>query len=102
MSPRSHAMQPFAKCAIGSGERGHGSTRAEAIPKLLVAIQEDASPIAYQGLIACYAHLGRLDEARDALSRLRSITPVIAPPLSRLAMLMPEFKEVIMSGSMLS
>ena len=62
----------------------------EALPGLLVAIQEDASPVAYQGLIACYAHLGRLAEARAALSRLRAITPVLAPPAVRLLMLMPD------------
>ena len=69
-----------------------------ALPGLLVAIQEDASPLAYQGLVACYAHLGRLAEARAALSRLRSITPVIAPPANRIPTLMPEFSKVIASG----
>jgi len=69
-----------------------------ALPGLLVAIQEDASPLAYQGLVACYAHLGRLAEARAALSRLRSITPVMAPPANRVATLMPEFCKVIASG----
>jgi len=70
----------------------------DALPGLLVAIEEDANPIAYQGLIACYAHLGRLAEAREALGRLRLITPVIAPPASRLVALMPEFCEVVASG----
>jgi adenylate cyclase len=70
----------------------------EALAKVLVAIHEDPNPVAYQGLIACYAHLGRLDEAREALSHLRSITPVIAPPAGRLATLMPEFREVVVSG----
>jgi len=36
----------------------------EALPKLLFAIQEDpAFPESYRNLAACYAHLGRLDEA---------------------------------------
>jgi adenylate cyclase len=38
----------------------------EAVPKLLLAIQEDPShPNPYSYLAACYAHMGRLDEARD-------------------------------------
>jgi len=37
----------------------------EAAPKLLLGIQDDPSfPIAYCILAACYAHMGRLDEAR--------------------------------------
>ena len=37
----------------------------EAIPKLLLAIQEDPSfPGPYRHLAACYAHMGRLEEAR--------------------------------------
>jgi Flp pilus assembly protein TadD len=37
----------------------------EAIPTLLLAIQEDPSnPHPYRYLAACYAHMGRLDDAR--------------------------------------
>ena len=33
---------------------------------LLMSIQEDPSfPAAYRSLAACYAHMGRLDEARE-------------------------------------
>ena len=31
----------------------------------------------YRVLAACYAHLGRLDEARATIARLRTITPVV-------------------------
>jgi TolB-like protein/class 3 adenylate cyclase len=52
----------------------------EAVPKLQLAIQEDPSfPPAYRFLAACYAHMGRLDEAREIAGRLRAITPVISP-----------------------
>jgi hypothetical protein len=37
-----------------------------------------------------------LDEARDALDRLRSITPVIAPDVSYLRN--PEHRELFLSG----
>jgi tetratricopeptide (TPR) repeat protein len=45
----------------------------EAIPKLLLAIQEDPShPQPYRSLAACYAHTGRLDDAREIVARLRT------------------------------
>ena len=41
----------------------------EAVPKLLLAIQEDPSfPLPYRSLAACYAHMGRLDEAREIVA----------------------------------
>ena len=46
----------------------------EAVPKLLLAIQEDPSfPAPYRYLAACYAHMGRLAEARAIVARLRRI-----------------------------
>jgi adenylate cyclase len=71
---------------------------SEALSVILVLIEEDPSPIAYQALIACYAHLGRLPEAREALSRLRSISSEVAPLASRLARLVPEFCKLVQSG----
>jgi TolB-like protein/class 3 adenylate cyclase len=50
----------------------------QAVPKLLLAIQEDpSSPTPYRFLAACYAHMGRLDDAREILERLRAMTPVV-------------------------
>jgi TolB-like protein len=52
----------------------------EAVPKLLLAIQDDPSNQgAYRHLAACYAHLGRLDDARGVIERLRTVTPQIVP-----------------------
>jgi tetratricopeptide (TPR) repeat protein len=46
----------------------------EAVPKLPLAIQEDPSfPAPYRYLAACYAHMGRLDEAHAIIARLRRI-----------------------------
>jgi TolB-like protein/class 3 adenylate cyclase len=57
----------------------------EAVPKLLLAMQEDPSlPNPYRYLGACYAHMGRLDEAREIVARLRPITRVVIPELSYL------------------
>jgi TolB-like protein/class 3 adenylate cyclase len=50
----------------------------QAVPKLLLAIQEDPSlPVPYRYLAACYAQMGRLDDAREILIRLRAITSVV-------------------------
>jgi class 3 adenylate cyclase len=52
----------------------------EAVPKVRLAIQEDPSnPAPYRVLAACYAHMGRLDEAREVVTRLRAITSVVVP-----------------------
>ena len=48
----------------------------QAVSKLLLSIQEDPKyPASYRLLAACYAHVGRLGEARDIVERLRTITP---------------------------
>ena len=39
----------------------------------------------YRFLAACYAHMGRLDEAREIVERLRAITPVVVPSADALA-----------------
>jgi adenylate cyclase len=53
----------------------------QAAPKLLLAIQDDPSnPHPYRFLAACYAHMGRLDDAREIVTRLRAITSVVVPP----------------------
>jgi TolB-like protein len=53
----------------------------EATAKLLLALEETPnSPVTYRYLAACYAHMGRLAEARDVVERLRAITPAVVPP----------------------
>jgi adenylate cyclase len=69
----------------------------EAVPKLLLAIQEDPSfPNPYRFLAACYAHMGRLDDAREVVSRLRVITSVVIPDARFLRN--PEHRELYLSG----
>jgi adenylate cyclase len=69
----------------------------EAVPKLLLAIQEDPSlPQPYRTLAACYAHMGRLDDAREIVARLRAVTPVVTPNLSFLRN--AEHRELFLSG----
>jgi len=69
----------------------------EAVPKLLLAIQEDPSfPQSYRYLAACYAHMGRLDDAREVVARLRAITPVVIPDARYLRK--AEHRELFLSG----
>jgi hypothetical protein len=67
------------------------------VPKLLLAIQEDPThPQPYRVLAACYAHMGRLGDAREIVERLRAITPVVISDLSFLRN--PEHRELWLSG----
>jgi len=69
----------------------------EAVPKFLLTMQEDPSATgAYRALAACYAHMGRIDEARKVIARLRTITPRVMPKLSRLSN--PAHRELYLSG----
>jgi TolB-like protein/class 3 adenylate cyclase len=68
-----------------------------ALAKLHASIQERPGfAVSYRLLAACYAHMGRLEEARAALERLRALTPVIAPPV--LPFRNPEDRELLFSG----
>jgi adenylate cyclase len=93
-SPRARTGWPF--FVIGAS---HFFNRRfdETLPKLLLAIQDDASHTeAYRTLAACYAHMGRLDEGREIVERLRAITPVVVPgavPYRNL-----EHRELFLSG----
>ena len=52
----------------------------DAVEKLLVSLQELPSYTAtYRFLAACYAHMGRFDDAREMIKRLRALTPVAGP-----------------------
>jgi adenylate cyclase len=69
----------------------------EAASKLLLCIQGNpGAPTAYRTLAACYAHMGRLDEARAIIARLRAITPLIVP--TNLPWRNPEDRELYLSG----
>ena len=69
----------------------------EAVPKLLLAIQEDPSHLMPDCVLAaCYAHMGRLEDAREVVERLRAITPVVIPDLSFLRK--TEDREFFLSG----
>jgi TolB-like protein len=69
----------------------------EAASKLLLSIQDNpGSPGSYRSLAACYAHMGRLEEAREIVKRLRAITSVVVP--SVIPYRNPEDRELFLSG----
>jgi hypothetical protein len=69
----------------------------EAVPKLLLAIQDDPGfPEPHRFLAASYAHMDRLDDAQDIIARLRSITSSVIPNANHLRTL--EHRELFLSG----
>jgi TolB-like protein/Tfp pilus assembly protein PilF len=69
----------------------------EAAANLLVSLERAPSfPITYRVLAACYAHMGRLDDAREIVRRLRVITPAVMEPATRYRN--PELRELFLSG----
>jgi adenylate cyclase len=69
----------------------------EAATRLLLSIQDHPGyPLSFRFLAACYAHMGRLDEARATVAKLRAITPLVVPrdlPWRNL-----EHRELFLSG----
>jgi len=69
----------------------------EAVPKLLLAIQDNpTAPNPLRNLASCYAHMGRLEDARNVVTRLRAITDAVIPDLSYLRN--PAHQELFLSG----
>jgi hypothetical protein len=65
--------------------------------KLRIAMQEEpAFPLPCRFLASCYAHMGRLEEAREVVVGLRTITPVLIPQLVQFRS--PEHRELLLSG----
>jgi tetratricopeptide (TPR) repeat protein len=94
LNPR--ARVGTAAAAIG-GEHFLARRFDKAVPKLLLAIQEEPSaPQWYRYLAACYAHMGRLDEAREIIGRLRTIAPIVISDVSY--MRNREQREPLLSG----
>ena len=53
-------------------------------------------PVTYRVLAACYVHMGRLDEAREIVRRLRGITPAVIESAIRYRD--PGLRELFLSG----
>jgi TolB-like protein/class 3 adenylate cyclase len=94
LSPRERMGQPLA--AVGTAYFFKHQFE-EAASKLLQSIQDHpGAPASYRTLAACYAHMGRLDEARAIVAKLRAITPLVVPSI--LPWRDPEHRELFLSG----
>jgi adenylate cyclase len=91
-----HARRAGTQMAIGVG---HFFVRKfdDAEAMLLRSLHEHPGwAPTYRFLAACYAHMGRLEEARDVVERLRAITPVVVP--TAMHWRLPEHRELFLSG----
>jgi len=96
LDPRGQGLMPFYLTGLGIALFMRREF-AEACPFLLTSPQQLPSLVTtYRFLAACYAHLGRLDEAREIVKRLRAITPVVMEPATRYRN--PELRELFLSG----
>jgi adenylate cyclase len=69
----------------------------DAAAKLVVSLEELPNwAVTYRFLASCYAHMGRLGEAREIVARLRTITPVVVPEV--VPFRNPEHRELFLSG----
>jgi len=69
----------------------------DAVAMLLRSLQEHPGwAPTYRFLAACYAHMRRLDEARETIKRLRTVTPVVMPDAKHWRN--PEHRELFLSG----
>ena len=94
LSPREHMGQPLSMMGMAYFFKRQFD---EAASKLLLSIQDHPGfPPSHRTLAACYAHMGRLDEARAIVARLRAITPLVVP--SDLPWRNPEDRELALSG----
>lgn len=94
LSPRSPQWNQNTNIGIAHMFCGRLETAASF---LQIGLQENPSyPLANRFLASCYVHLGRIDEAREVVARLRAITPAIMP--TTVGYRDPAQREVFLSG----
>jgi TolB-like protein len=94
LSPRERVGQPLTTIGMAFFFKHQFD---EAASKLLLSIQDNSgSPIPYRALAACYALMGRIDEARAIVAQLRTITPRVLP--NDVPFRNPEHRELFLSG----
>jgi len=94
LSPRERMGQPLTTIGMAYFFKHQFD---EAASKLLLSIQDNSgSPIPYRALAACFALMGRIDEARAIVAQLRTITPRLLP--NDVPFRNPENRELFLSG----
>jgi TolB-like protein/class 3 adenylate cyclase len=95
LSPRERMGNPFTQLGHAYFVKRRFD---EAALKLVLAIQDfPDSPHAYRYLAACYAQMGRLEEARAIVAQLRAITPLVVGH-DHEQFRDPEHRELYLSG----
>ena len=94
LNPRKGRADPY----LGIG-MGHFFARRfeDAASTLLLSLQEIPTWVpTYRFLASCYAQMGRPDEARETVKRLRALTPDVVP--TAMHWCNPEHRELYLSG----
>jgi adenylate cyclase len=69
----------------------------DAAEKLALSVRAYSGwPAPYRALAACYAHMGRLNDARAVIEQLRTVGPVMASEINRFRQ--SEDRELFLSG----
>jgi adenylate cyclase len=97
-SMRLNPLQGRADPYLGIGMGLFFARRFEdAAASLLLSLQEGPGWVpTYRFLASCYAHMGRLDQAREAVGRLRALTNELVPSATNWRN--PEHRELYLSG----
>jgi adenylate cyclase len=94
LNPREHRSNPFMGIGVG-----HFFARRfeEARIMLLLSLQEKPNWVpTYRFLAACYAQMGRNEEAREVLKRVRDLSNVVVPAATHWRN--PEHREFYLAG----
>ena len=94
LNPREQRANPLMGIGVGHFFAGRFE---EAKTMLLLSLQEKPSWVpTHRFLASCYAHMGRLDEAREVVTRLRDLTDAVVPSAENWRN--PEHRELYLSG----
>jgi TolB-like protein/class 3 adenylate cyclase/Tfp pilus assembly protein PilF len=97
-SARLNPRDRFGTSGTGLGAAHFFQRRFDEAAAILLASVQRAPGFAvtFRYLASCYAHMGRLDEAREIVARVRAITPLVVPSVSPYRN--PEDRELLLSG----
>src|SRR6266478_2159150 len=98
MSPKLTPTRNTILCSSGVATLRPAIPRCTATAQATTSTTQDSPrfPHAYRLLAATYVCLGRLDDARKIVERLRAITPLVVEDFAYLRN--PEQRELILSG----
>jgi adenylate cyclase len=93
LNPRDRKAEPLLGIGVG---HFFAQRFDQAEAALLLSLEEMTWVPTYRFLASCRAHMGRLDEAREIIKRLQTMTPVVVPSATHWRN--PEHRELFLSG----